>query len=253
MIITQGIASLFLFVKFILYTGWPTKMSLFFFGDNFYKNKETFKIFSSQILEVCRILLVETTLKSIMFYYTFSVINTMFVQCTAAVWQHSSNSNIKIVHNSIEHFLRNTSDFSSDDVLSCLWIVFTNSVFQVSPWENSQAGWVLGDRMARIIVLTRNESVPRDVIPKVFKYSVQEMRCHLISPTELLNTSGITFNGTDSLSIKPITPCHPIFKILRLSYLMLQLHINIRIPIKNNTWNVIFFTIIFFIFVKLGG
>ena len=27
-------------------TGWPTKMSLFFFGNNFYKNKETFKTFS---------------------------------------------------------------------------------------------------------------------------------------------------------------------------------------------------------------
>ena len=61
----------------IRYTGSPTKMSLFFFGDNFYKNKATFKIFSPQILEVYRILLVETTLESIMFYYTFSVINTM--------------------------------------------------------------------------------------------------------------------------------------------------------------------------------
>ena len=86
-------------------------MSLFFFSNNFYKNKETFKIFSPQILEVYRILLVETTLESIMFY--------------------SSNSNIKIVHNSIEHFLWNPSDFSSDDVLSCLWIVFTNSAFHV--------------------------------------------------------------------------------------------------------------------------
>ena len=54
-----------------IYTGWPTKMSLFFFEDNFYKNKATFKIFSPQILEVYRILLVETTLESIMFYYTF--------------------------------------------------------------------------------------------------------------------------------------------------------------------------------------
>ena len=54
-------------------------MSLFFFGNNFYKNKETFNIFSPQILEVYRILLVETTLESIMFYYTFSVINTMFI------------------------------------------------------------------------------------------------------------------------------------------------------------------------------
>ena len=57
-------------------------MSLFFFGNKFYKNKETFKIFSPLILEVYRILLVETTLESIMFYYTFSVINTMFVPCT---------------------------------------------------------------------------------------------------------------------------------------------------------------------------
>ena len=65
------------------FTGWPTKMSLFFFSDNFYKNKETFKIFYPQILDVYRILLVETTLESIMFYYTFSVINTMFVPCTA--------------------------------------------------------------------------------------------------------------------------------------------------------------------------
>ena len=72
------------------YTGWPTKMSLFFFGNNFYKNKETFKIFSPQILEVYRILLVETTLESIMFYYTFSVINTMFVPCTALPYDSTS-------------------------------------------------------------------------------------------------------------------------------------------------------------------
>ena len=68
----------------------------------------------------------------------------------AAVWQHSSNSNIKIVHNSIKHFLWNPSDFSSDDVLSCLWIVFTNFVFQVPPSENSQAGWDLGNGKLRV-------------------------------------------------------------------------------------------------------
>ena len=64
-------------------TGWPTKIPLFVFGDNFYKNKDTYKIFSPQILEVYRILLVKTTLESTMFYYTFSVINTMFIPCTA--------------------------------------------------------------------------------------------------------------------------------------------------------------------------
>ena len=72
------------------YTGWTTKISLFFFGNNFYKNKETFNIFSLQILEVYRILLVETTLELIMFYYTFSVINTMFVPCTALLYDSTA-------------------------------------------------------------------------------------------------------------------------------------------------------------------
>ena len=73
----------YILYTYILYTGWPTKMSLFSFGNNFYKNKETFKNFSPQILKVYRILLLETTLELIMFYYTFSVIDTMFVPCTA--------------------------------------------------------------------------------------------------------------------------------------------------------------------------
>ena len=60
-----------------------------------------------------------------------------------------SNSNIKIVHNSIEHFLWNPSDFSPDNVLSCLWIVFTNSVFHLPPSENSHVSWDLRNRMAR--------------------------------------------------------------------------------------------------------
>ena len=74
------------------YTGWPTKMSLFFFGNNFYENKETFKIFSPQILEVYRILLLEITRESIMFYYTFSVINTMFVTCTALLYTSTAST-----------------------------------------------------------------------------------------------------------------------------------------------------------------
>ena len=74
----------------IWYTGWPTKMSLFFFGKNFYKNKKTFNNFSPQILEVYRILLVATALESITFYYTFSVINTMFVPCTALLYDSTA-------------------------------------------------------------------------------------------------------------------------------------------------------------------
>ena len=41
-------------------------MSQSFFGNNFYKNKEIFKIIFPQILEVYRILLVGTTLESMM-------------------------------------------------------------------------------------------------------------------------------------------------------------------------------------------
>ena len=123
----------------------------------------------------------------------------------AAVWQHSSNSNIKIVHNSIEHFLWNPSDFSSNDVLSCLWIVFINSVFQIPPekivrWvETLRIGW-LG-----VIGLMESESAPLEVMPEVFKSSVGEMRWHLISWTEHLHTSGITSRGTDSFRVKQIT------------------------------------------------
>ena len=65
-------------------------MSPFFFGNNFCKNKGTFNIFSPKILQVYRILLVETTLESIMFYYTFSVINTMFVPCTALLYDSTA-------------------------------------------------------------------------------------------------------------------------------------------------------------------
>ena len=65
-------------------------MSLFLFGNNFYKNKETFKVFSSQLPEVYRILLVEITLESIMFYHTFSVINTMFVPCSTLLYDSTA-------------------------------------------------------------------------------------------------------------------------------------------------------------------
>ena len=61
-------------------TGYSTQMPLFSFDNNFYKNKETFKIFFLEILEVYRIFLVQTTLESIIFYHTFSETNDMFDQ-----------------------------------------------------------------------------------------------------------------------------------------------------------------------------
>ena len=92
----------------------------------------------------------------------------------AAVWQHSSNSNIKIVHNSFEHFLWNSSDFSSDAVLSCLRIVFTTSVFQVLPQKIVRWVEILGTGWPRVVNLTQNEAVPWKVMPEVLKCSVWE-------------------------------------------------------------------------------
>ena len=87
----------------------------------------------------------------------------MFVPCTALLYEQNSN---KIVHKSIEHFLCNPSDFFSDDALSCLWIIFTNSVFQVPAQKIVRGIEILGIGWPG---LTWNESVPWEVMPEVFE------------------------------------------------------------------------------------
>ena len=65
------------------------------------------------------------------------------------VWQHSSNSNIKTVHNSIDHFLWNPSDFF---FWWCPFLsvdCFHKLCLSGTPTENSQTGWDIGNRMAR--------------------------------------------------------------------------------------------------------
>ena len=92
------------------------------------------------------------------------------MHCTA-VWQHSSNSNNKIVHNPIEHFLCN------------LWFLFWlchllpvdcfhKLCLSGTPSENSQAGWNLGNRMARGYWFDEKWVCPWEVMPEVFKCSV---------------------------------------------------------------------------------
>ena len=61
----------------------PKKCPYFSLAITNTKIRTPSRFFSPQLLEVYRILLVEATLESIMFYYTFSVINTMFIPCTA--------------------------------------------------------------------------------------------------------------------------------------------------------------------------
>ena len=101
----------------------------------------------------------------------------------AAVWQHSSNSIIKIVHNSIEHFLWNPSDSFSDDVLSCLWNAFTNSVFQAPPQKIVLGGWDLGNRMAQGYWFDAKWVCLMGSYAWGIQCSVQEMRWCLISRT----------------------------------------------------------------------
>ena len=112
-------------------------MSLFFFSNNFYKNKETFKIFSPQILEVYRILLVETTLKSIMFDHTFSVINTMFVPCTVLLYDSTVATTLLSISCGIHliYLLMMSS-------LVCG--LFSHSVFQVPPQKIVRRVDILG-------------------------------------------------------------------------------------------------------------
>ena len=118
-------------------------MSLFLFGNNFYKNKETFIIFFPQLLDVYRIFLVGTTLKSIMLSHTFWVINTMFAPCTtllydstAATWTLKLSTTPLSISSGI--YLIPLLMMSS---LVCG--LFSQTVFQVPPSENSQTGWDL--------------------------------------------------------------------------------------------------------------
>ena len=58
----------------------------------------------------------------------------------------------------------NPSDISSDDVLSCLWIVFIKSVFQVSLQKIVRRFEILRIGWPGFIGLMRNESVPWEVM-----------------------------------------------------------------------------------------
>ena len=81
--------------------------------------------------------------------------------------------------------------------------------------EKSQAGRDLGNRMARGYRFDAKWVCPMGSYAwgiQVF-CSVREMRHHLISQIEHLNTSDTTSHGTESFRAKPITPIHPIPKI----------------------------------------
>ena len=159
-------------------------MSLFFFGNNFYKNKETFKIFSPQLLEVYRILLVETTLESIIFYYTFSVINTMFVPCTALLYDSTAATRTLKLSTTLLSISCGIHLISFLMMSSLVCRLFSQTVFQVLPQKIVRQVEILEIGWLGAIDLTRNASVPWEVMSEVFKCSVRQIRWCLISQTE---------------------------------------------------------------------
>ena len=85
-----------------------------------------------------------------------------------------------------------------------------------TPLEDCQAGWDLRNRMVRgyrfyTIWVCPMESYAWGI--QRFS-SINEVAPHYPNRTEHLNTTGITSHGTDSFRFKPITPGHPIPKIL---------------------------------------
>ena len=123
-------------------------MSLFFFGNNFYKNKEAFKIFSRQILKVYRILLVETTLESIMFYYNFSA-------------THFSNRT--------EHL--NTSGIASNETDSFCVKPITLAIL----FPRSQPAWPFSEGVPEDRVCGKNPQTKEDIIRREIRWISQEM------------------------------------------------------------------------------
>ena len=170
-------------------------MSLFFFGDNLYKNKDIFKIFSPQILEVYRILLVETTLESIMFYYTFSVINTMSLPCTALLYDSTAGTRTWKLSTTPLSISSGIHLISLLMISSLVWWFFHKQPFRYPPQKIVKPVEILRIGWPGVIGLMQNESFSWEVTREVFKWFVQEMRWRLISRTEQLNTLGITSHG----------------------------------------------------------
>ena len=128
-----------------------------------------------------------------MFYYTFSVISTMFVPCIVLLYDSTAATrtlklftillSISCGINLISFLMMFTLVcVIIDDVYSCHY--FTKSVFQVPPQKIVRRVKILGIGWSGVIGLSRNESVPWEVMPEVFNCSVWEMRWRFISRIE---------------------------------------------------------------------
>ena len=147
-----------------------------------------------------------------MFCYTFSVINTMFVPCTALLYDRTAaTQTIKLSTTllSISCVIRLISFLMMSSLVCGL---FSQTLSFRYPSEDCQAGWDLGNRMVRgyrfyAIWVCSMGSYAWDI---QVLCSRNEVATYFSNRTEHLNTSGIASHGTDSFCVKPITPGHPI-------------------------------------------
>ena len=138
------------YVLILYIQGSPHKFPYFSLAITFTKLRKPSRFFSPQLLEVYRILLVETTLESIMFYYTFSVINTMFVACTVLLYDSTAATlTLKLSTTLLSmscgiHLISLLMMSSLVCGLFSLWTLFLSG----TPSENSQVVWDLGNKVA---------------------------------------------------------------------------------------------------------
>ena len=140
-----------------------------------------------------------------MIYYTFSVINTTFVPCTALLYDSTAaTETIKLFTSllSISCAIR----LISFPMMSSLYCgLFSQLCLSGNPSENGQVGWDLENRMAR----GYRFDVKWVCSMRSYAWGIQvfcsgwwfEMRWCLISWTEHLNNSGITSHGTVSQNV----------------------------------------------------
>ena len=100
----------------------------------------------------------------------------MFVLCTTLLYDSTAEDGTLKLSTTLLSIPCGIRLISLLMMFSCLWIVFTNPVFQVTPQKIVRQVEILGTEWPGIIGLTRNESVPWEVMPEVFKCSLQEMR-----------------------------------------------------------------------------
>ena len=93
-------------------------------------------------------------------------------------------------------------------MISSLACRLFSQTLSVTPSENSQVGWDLGNRMDRAYRFYAK----RACLMGSYAWSIQvfcsriKVAPHFSNRTEHLNTSGITSHGMDSFHVNPITP-----------------------------------------------